>query len=115
MPQVPTQLFTAAYFCFIDSLMVLQWLHYNKWRAKEGKTSPINSMLVPLVLVAAPLAVGLSSYTDLRSAAGLAGRPALTPSYGGARTLLGGPKVTAAETTRGLWGYIFGEDQRAHS
>lgn len=55
-----TQLYTAAYFCVIDTAMVAQWLHYNRLNkrlARERAGASLNSMLFPIIAVAAPSAI----------------------------------------------------------
>ena len=49
-----TQLYTAVYFCFIDGIMVAQWLYYshkNKVRNENDSGLSLNSVLLPLFLV----------------------------------------------------------------
>lgn len=61
--QVQTQLFTAIYFCVIDSFMVGQHLYYNPpWRKGKGSTTSINAMLLPILVVAAMPVVVSSLY-----------------------------------------------------
>ena len=54
--QVQTQLFTAIYFCVIDSMMVGQHMYYNPpWKKEKagGGSKSVNAMLLPIICVAA--------------------------------------------------------------
>jgi len=39
--QLPVQLYTAIYFCFIDVIMVSQWVYYTKINPLEKSTAPL--------------------------------------------------------------------------
>lgn len=60
--QVQTQLFTAIYFCVIDSMMVGQHMYYNPpWKKAAKSKGAINAMLLPILVVAAvPLLYGMA-------------------------------------------------------
>eukprot|EP00039_Didymoeca_costata_P001287 m.51259 g.51259 ORF g.51259 m.51259 type:complete len:315 (+) comp10722_c0_seq2:220-1164(+) len=98
--QVATQLFTAIYFCFIDSLMVLQWVFYYNKNSDKSASVAVNSWLLPLIIIAAPSFImsTMMQGDDMNS---------YVPR-GHGRMLLEAPKVTAVDTTRGLVGYILG-------
>ncbi|EDQ86881.1 uncharacterized protein MONBRDRAFT_33670 [Monosiga brevicollis MX1] len=66
--QVPTQLYTAIWFCFIDTSMCLQWLYYEKYKRK--KTAPhvvasttYNTMGAGIVVTVALATVALVALT----------------------------------------------------
>lgn len=108
-----TQLYTAAYFCVIDTAMVTQWLYYNNQnKKKKGRGVSLNSLLFPLLLCATPsvllaLALGSGATDAVAPVQGVWGDAAV--ELGGhhhGRALLG--KVVLAHNDSELTGYILG-------
>jgi len=100
--QVPTQLFTAAYFCVIDSVMVLQWLYYNQKHKRASSYDVINSFMIPMVMVALPAAMYAMADDDATQ---------VSVGHHHSRTLLSeseSARITVTDTRNGMIGYIVG-------
>ncbi|EGD76265.1 hypothetical protein PTSG_00968 [Salpingoeca rosetta] len=93
--QVPTQLYTAIWFCIIDTCMLVQWLYYNKFRRKPGKVYVVYSVvcvlaLSPLLMKAQQLGGGDSFEASASSSATHHGRNLLTiNSFSSATSIAG--------------------------
>ena len=66
-----TQLYTAVYFCFIDGIMVSQWVYYSQKNKNRvaGKNDGdrayvLNSVLLPVMMFAVPAMVGATVMTS---------------------------------------------------
>eukprot|EP00040_Diaphanoeca_grandis_P040070 m.261151 g.261151 ORF g.261151 m.261151 type:complete len:326 (-) comp41403_c0_seq1:690-1667(-) len=85
-----TQLYTAIYFCIIDSMMVSQWIYYErKNRKPKNRGVQMNTLLAPIVLVATPMALMSLLYDGDGAAQSRVTVSDYTGHHGGSRVLLG--------------------------
>eukprot|EP00730_Choanoeca_flexa_P006598 TRINITY_DN12184_c0_g1_i1.p2 TRINITY_DN12184_c0_g1~~TRINITY_DN12184_c0_g1_i1.p2 ORF type:complete len:297 (+),score=46.64 TRINITY_DN12184_c0_g1_i1:5175-6065(+) len=49
--QVATQLYTAIWFCLIDTIMFTQWMYYEKCRKRPAKVYQVNTLAGGLILL----------------------------------------------------------------
>lgn len=102
-----TQLYTAVYFCFIDGIMVAQWLYYSRKNriAAERSGMVLNSAMLPALFLIPVLWVGsFSTFLSNDIEAGMHDNHGYQ-HHGTGRSLLG---VVVARNRNELIGYVAG-------